>query len=88
MTFISVILVILTCIATSYLYYCRRKSIKTGLPGPKAFSLIGNVYDFLQGNPDGNIKKIKISLIIEECLIYKKIMQVSVKLLIYQYSIQ
>ncbi|XP_072762927.1 cytochrome P450 4c21-like isoform X2 [Anoplolepis gracilipes] len=56
MTFISVLLIVLACIAISYfiLNYRQRASIKAvnTLPGPRTFPLIGSAYYFLRRSLD------------------------------------
>ncbi|CAL1678466.1 unnamed protein product [Lasius platythorax] len=57
MTFVSVVLIFLACIAICYFmlnYRRRQSSIKTvnSLPGPKTFPLIGSAFYLLQRSPD------------------------------------
>ncbi|CAL1688579.1 unnamed protein product [Lasius platythorax] len=57
MTFVSVVLIFMACIAICYFifnYRRRQSSIKTvnSLPGPKTFPLIGSAFYLLQRRPD------------------------------------
>src|SRR5436190_8766046 len=65
MTFITVILISLACIAISYFVYLdyRRRQMINAFPGPKSFPLIGNAYHFLLRSIDGNNEKIIMHLI-------------------------